>query len=209
MQTSLLLDIAADACDDRIAVGSRDGGLTYAQMRTSARAAAAWLASADTQHAVFIGLNGPAMPVLLFGSGIAGLPFVPINYRLSDEDLRKLVARTVPATVVVDDDMAPRISEVEGVEIMLRSEFDARFVGGPVEEPADLPEADNDIAVLIQATDAAILVPFPVEERRVEEGRFLDQFQELALHLAGREIGREGAQDEFGGWQCWVVVHKS
>ena len=149
MQTSLLLDIAADACDDRIAVGSLNGGLTYAQLRTSARAAAAWLASADTQHAVFIGLNGPAMPVLLFGSGIAGLPFVPINYRLSDEDLRKLVARTVPATVVVDDDMAPRISEIEGIELMLRSEFDARFINGPVEEPADLPEADNDIAVLL------------------------------------------------------------
>ncbi len=149
MQTSLLLDIAADACDDRIAVGSRDGGLTYGQLRKSARAAAAWLASGETQHVVFIGLNGPAMPVLLFGSGIAGLPFVPINYRLSDEDLRKLVARTVPATIVVDDDMAPRISEIEGIELMRRSEFDARFVGSQIEEPADLPEADNDIAVLL------------------------------------------------------------
>jgi len=71
------------------------------------------------------------------------------------------------------------------------------------------PMADDDIAVLVEAADAAILVPLPVEEGRVEKGRFLDQFQELTLHLAGREIGREGAQDEFGGWQCWVVLHKS
>lgn len=149
MQTSLLLDIAADACDDRIAVGSQNGGLSYAQLRSSARSVAAWLARADTQHAVFIGLNGPAMPVLLFGSGIAGLPFVPINYRLSDEDLRKLVARTVPATIVVDDEMAPRLLGIEGIALMLRSEFDARFVNGSVEEPVDLPEADNDIAVLL------------------------------------------------------------
>jgi len=149
MQTSLLLDIAADACGDRIAVGSQNGGLSYAQLRKSARAVAAWLASSDAQHAVFVGLNGPAMPVLLFGSGIAGLPFVPINYRLSDEDLRKLVARTVPSTVVVDDDMAPRIAGVEGVEVMLRSEFDARFLSKSVEEPDELPEADNDIAILL------------------------------------------------------------
>jgi hypothetical protein len=27
------------------------------------------------------------------------------------------------------------------------------------------------------------------------------------LHRLGREVGREGAQDELGGWQCWVV-HK-
>ena len=97
MQTNLLLDIAAEACGDRIAIGSKTAGLSYAVLRTRARAVGAWLASADTQHAVFVGLNGDALPVLLFGSGLAGLPFVPINYRLSDEDLRKLVARTVPA----------------------------------------------------------------------------------------------------------------
>lgn len=149
MQTSLLLDIAADACEDRIAVGSKADGLTYGSLRNRAQAVGHWLANANTQHAVFIGLNGAAVPVLLFASGLAGLPFVPINYRLSDEDLRKLVARTVPATVVVDDDMAPRIAEVEGVEIILRSDFDARFITGPVEQPADLPEADNGIAVLL------------------------------------------------------------
>jgi fatty-acyl-CoA synthase len=149
MQTGLLLDIAADACGDRIAVGSQNGGLSYAKLRAAARAVAAWLLSADTQHAVFIGLNGPAMPILLFGSGMAGLPFVPINYRLSDEDLRKLVARTVPATIVVDDDMAPRISGIEGITLVLRSAFDARFVTAPVEAYAELPDADNDIAVLL------------------------------------------------------------
>lgn len=149
MQTNLLLDIAAEACGDRIAVGSKTAGLTYSDLCTRARAVGAWLANADTQHAVFVGLNGDALPILLFGSGLAGLPFVPINYRLSDEDLRKLVARTVPATVVVDDDMAPRIVEVEGVEIVLRSEFDARFITGAVEDPVDLPEPDNDIAVLL------------------------------------------------------------
>lgn len=149
MQTSLLLDIAADACGDRIAVGPMDGGLSYASLRTRAHATARWLADKDTQHAVFIGLNGPALPVLLFASGMAGLPFVPINYRLSDEDLRKLVARTVPAVVVVDDDMAPRVTEVEGVEFVLRSDFDARFVTGPIDEPVELPEDDNDIAILL------------------------------------------------------------
>lgn len=149
MQTSLLLDIAADACGDRIAVGPMDGGLSYASLRTRAHATARWLADKDTQHAVFIGLNGPALPVLLFASGMAGLPFVPINYRLSDEDLRKLVARTVPAVVVVDDDMAPRVTEVEGVEFVLRSEFDARFFTGPIDEPVELPEDDNDIAILL------------------------------------------------------------
>jgi fatty-acyl-CoA synthase len=149
MQTSLLLDIAADACDDRIAVGTRDGGISYAALRSRARAVAHWLAGKDTQHAIFIGLNGAAMPVLLFASGIAGLPFVPINYRLSDEDLSKLVARAVPGTVIIDDDMASRVAEVDGVEFVLRSAFEARFITGPAEEATDLVEGDNDIAILL------------------------------------------------------------
>jgi fatty-acyl-CoA synthase len=149
VQTSLLLDIAADACDGHVAVGSKSDGLTAAALRDRARAVGQWLAEGDAQHAVFIGLNGSALPLMLFGSGSAGLPFVPINYRLSDEDLRKLVARTVPAKVVVDDDMAPRIAGIGGVDVMLRSAFDARFVAGPISQAAELPEADNDIAVLL------------------------------------------------------------
>ena len=149
MQTSLLLDIAADGCADRIAVGSQQDGLTYSELRMRAQHVALWLAEQETQHAVFIGLNGTSLPVLLFASGMAGLPFVPINYRLSDEDLRKLIARTAPATVIIDDDMASRVSEEEGIEYVLRSEFDARFVSGPIAAPEDLPFADNDIAILL------------------------------------------------------------
>ncbi|MEO5597894.1 MAG: fatty acid--CoA ligase family protein [Novosphingobium sp.] len=145
----MLLDIAADACPDRILVGGKVDGLTASSLRVRAKAVAQLLAHSETYHAVFIGLNGPALPVLLFASGMAGLPFVPINYRLSDADLCKLVARTAPAMVVIDDDMAPRISGIEGINIMLRSEFDARFVTGPVPDDVALPEPENDIAVLL------------------------------------------------------------
>ena len=41
MQTNLLLDIAAEACGDRIAIGSKTAGLSYAVLRTRARAVGA------------------------------------------------------------------------------------------------------------------------------------------------------------------------
>ena len=43
---SMLLDMAAEGFGDRVAFGSRDGGLTYAALRDRARRAAAWAASA-------------------------------------------------------------------------------------------------------------------------------------------------------------------
>jgi len=45
MHTALLLEMAADGLQDRIALGSRDGGVSFAELGTRARAGAAWLES--------------------------------------------------------------------------------------------------------------------------------------------------------------------
>ena len=149
MQTSLLLDLTADVCGDRKALGTLADGLDFAAMRDNARAAAVWLAGQGAQNAVFVGLNGNMVPVLMFASGISGLSFVPVNYRLPDAELRKLIARTAPSVVVVDDDMFGRIEGIDGTTLITRSAFEARFL---LDAPAeiDAPETnENDIAVLL------------------------------------------------------------
>ncbi len=149
MQTTLLLDIAADACPDRVAIGGLVGGMTFQSLRSRGSAVAQWMRNSEVQNVAFVGMNGSALPVLLFASGMAGLPFVPINYRLGDDDLRRLVMRTAPGLVIVDDDMAARIAGASGVDIILRSQFEARFLVGAAPDAALLPESDNDIAVLL------------------------------------------------------------
>ena len=72
MQTQLLLEMAADALGDRLAVGPLAGGLTFAQLGASARATASWLLEQSGEKLVFVGLNGNAVPVALFGAGLAG-----------------------------------------------------------------------------------------------------------------------------------------
>ena len=94
-------------------------------------------------------MNGTALPVLLFACGMAGTPFVPLNYRLSDGELNKLVARSAPSILIVDDDMLPRIAGTDGVELVARSDFEAEFMAGRTPDTHEPPEADNDIAVLL------------------------------------------------------------
>jgi acyl-CoA synthetase (AMP-forming)/AMP-acid ligase II len=75
-------------------------------------------------------------------------PFAPLNYRLPDGDLRKLLARTAPSVAIVDDDMVGRLGQAEGVTIVSRSAFDAACrVQGDCE--AQFLDVDHDIAVLL------------------------------------------------------------
>src|SRR3954447_25894623 len=102
MALSLLLDMAVDAHPDRVAIGPAAGGLTYAQLQRAAAGGAAVIREQGAQHVAFVGVNGPALPLLLFAAARSGLPFPPLNYRLAPEQLRPQGAE-LPAPLVVAD----------------------------------------------------------------------------------------------------------
>src|SRR5205085_9656597 len=88
----LLLDMAADGFGDRVVVGRRDGGLTASRLRDMAVAGAHAIRTAGADAVVYLAVNGPAFPVALFAAARAGVPLVPVNYRLGAEQLSKLLS---------------------------------------------------------------------------------------------------------------------
>jgi fatty-acyl-CoA synthase len=118
MNIALLLSMMADAAPDRIAVGALDGGVTYAGLQRQAGEVAANLADSGATSLVLVGANSDAGPALLFGSAQAGLPFCSVNYRLADDRLRQVVARTAPSVVVADDASAPRVAAIKGTRLV-------------------------------------------------------------------------------------------
>jgi len=147
MQITLLLEMGADSFPDRAAL--TDAGLTLGlgELSARARSAAGVLRDRKGDKIVFLGQNGASLPVALFSSSMIGKPFVPLNYRLTDEDLRKLLVRAAPCTVIVDDDMLGRVAGVSGVDVIPRSDFDKACLNA-VDEPVE-PVAENDIAILL------------------------------------------------------------
>jgi fatty-acyl-CoA synthase len=121
----MLLDMAADGFGDRVAVGSIGTGTTFVDLRDRARRAARWIAERRpaVENVVVVDTNSDAVPILLFGSGIAGVPFAPLNYRLADAQLAALLARTAPSVAIVDDKVAARVGAIEGVELVERADF--------------------------------------------------------------------------------------
>jgi fatty-acyl-CoA synthase len=147
MQISLLLDMAADSFGDRHAVTAGEETIDFAELRDRARRAAAYFCDSGADAITFVGANSVSLPVALFGSSYAGKPFAPLNYRLPDLDLRKLLARTAPSIAIVDDEMLDRVCNIAGVTVMASSMFDA-LVADPA-SPAIEDEVEGDIAVLL------------------------------------------------------------
>lgn len=149
MHLSMLLQMAADGAGDRVAIGSRPGGITMAGLAERAGRAGAVFAKHAGERVVLVDLNSEAVPIALFGAGLAGKPFVPVNYRLTDEQLRDLVRRTAPATVIVGDGVADRLGDIDGLEVLTRGEL----LEVAADESIDPIEPDfgdpDDIAVLL------------------------------------------------------------
>jgi acyl-CoA synthetase (AMP-forming)/AMP-acid ligase II len=102
MTIRMLLDMAAPAFGDRVALGSLASGMTYDELARTATGGAAALRREGAGTVAFVGLNSPALPTLLFTAAEAGIPLAPLNYRLAPASLRKLLDRLDRPLVVAD-----------------------------------------------------------------------------------------------------------
>jgi acyl-CoA synthetase (AMP-forming)/AMP-acid ligase II len=99
---AMLLDMAADGLGDRIAFGTRDGGLSYDALRTTARRVGSHVQASGAHTVALVGESSPLVPVALFGAAWAGAAYAPINYRLPDDARRELLHRLRPAETASD-----------------------------------------------------------------------------------------------------------
>lgn len=89
MNLLLLLDMAAAGRADSPAVQSGDDVLTAGELLGTAWAAADLVSGREA--VAYVGTNSLAFPVGLFAAAAAGVPFVPLNYRLSVDQLDSMI----------------------------------------------------------------------------------------------------------------------
>jgi acyl-CoA synthetase (AMP-forming)/AMP-acid ligase II len=140
MNITMVLEMAASA-GDRPVVTAGERSWDAAALLDLARAQAARF-----QHysaVLYLGANHPAYPVALFGSALAGVPFVPLNYRLGGEPLAALVDRHPGALVLrpaeLDALLAPPTEPESDVDIVPAFDGDAVaaviYTSGTTAEP--------------------------------------------------------------------------
>ncbi len=143
----MLLEMATQGFGDRVAVQSGNDALSYEELFRAAGSAARDLEASGAKHAAVLDVNSLAVPVDLFAAAWAGLPFVPINYRLTGQEVEALLTRVAPAHLVTDEARKP---ELEGsVEACAdRAGFLARSRAGEARE-SDWAVDPDAIAVLL------------------------------------------------------------
>ncbi len=115
MNLSMLLDMAADAFGERTAVSCGAQSLSYRALREAARAAAAQLGAGKFPHAALLDTNGLAAPVVLFAAAYAGVPYVPLNFRLTGAELEQLLLRIAPAWLAAPPPFLERLKLPQGI----------------------------------------------------------------------------------------------
>lgn len=102
MNIALLLQMASEACPDRIAITFEGQHYDNQTLYEAAERAAAMFQSSGCRFISVLDTSSPAAPIALMGAAMAGLPYVPLNYRLTNEQLTGLLDRIQPAFLITE-----------------------------------------------------------------------------------------------------------
>jgi acyl-CoA synthetase (AMP-forming)/AMP-acid ligase II len=151
MNLMMLLEMVATTEEDRLSLGRRSDGLTAGRMFEHAGRLAAIVGSRGVERVVWTDIANPLLPVALYGSSWAGVPFVPVNYRLADEPLRALIAKQAPCLVICEPGTENRVSGIDGVQVIDSVSLTAEL-GATDPAVPDWPMDEEAIALLLHTS---------------------------------------------------------
>jgi len=138
MNLIMALEMSAQSHPQRIAVRCGSAELSYEQLLSAARAAAVRIRASGVQYVALLDVNSPTAPIALFAAACAGVPYVPMNYRLTGCELEELLGRITPALLISTDEAFASLTLPAGIAVVRRDEFlrEALEGGSEVETPA-------------------------------------------------------------------------
>jgi acyl-CoA synthetase (AMP-forming)/AMP-acid ligase II len=112
VNTLLLLEMAASSEPERCAFQIGDERMSTEELRRRSVGAGYAVKALGAEHLAFVGSNSIAFPVAIFAAAAANVPFLPLNYRLSEERRRELLSRHANTLVVADE------SQLDGLRLL-------------------------------------------------------------------------------------------
>jgi acyl-CoA synthetase (AMP-forming)/AMP-acid ligase II len=123
MNLMMLLEMASSSFGERVAITNGDDQLTYAELFKAAGVAGARAKATGADYFSMLDESSLAFPVALFGAAWAGIPFVPLNYRLTGDKLDALLSRVEPSILLCEPDRTESLAKHEKSSVIGREDF--------------------------------------------------------------------------------------
>jgi acyl-CoA synthetase (AMP-forming)/AMP-acid ligase II len=150
MNLICLLDMAVEAMGETESVVSGDVRLSYAGLRSVAAVLARRIRASGATSVALLDVSTAAFPIALFAAALSGVPFVPLNYRLTRVEQESLIERLVPAVLIVGDDNAEVFGERHDLTVIRRSDVLGLIDSDDASRhDADWPSDGDEPAVLL------------------------------------------------------------
>ena len=158
MNIMMLLEMAASGCPERIAFvdPEMDVSISYQELFGAAGNMAAILRGSDAGRFAMLDISNIGIPIGLFASGWAGIPYVPLNYRLTDPEIDSLIDRITPAYLVTEPERVAGFRDREGVQVSSRTDFVGQArVSGEAPDPWSMDPEDTAVLLFTSGTTGA------------------------------------------------------
>ena len=167
LERAALVQPAGVACVDESGVVGSLGTLTYADLLARAQGLARSLADrgiAEGDRVAIISPNAAKFLICFFGVSGAGRILVPINYRLSEEDIAYILEHSGSRLVLVDPDQAHLVPSRPDLEVVVLDGNDDAALFAPLGERSPvLWEANEDATCSINYTSGTTARPKGVQ----------------------------------------------
>ncbi len=157
MNVVTLLEMAASGFGERVAVTSGGTSLTFSQLFAAAASAAAEVGASGAERLAILDVSSLAVPIGLYASAWAGVPFVPLNYRLTGAELEALAERIAPSLLVTGSERVGALAGLPGANVVAREEFLARHVVDKEVDPTF--EVDPEAIAILLFTSGTTGIP--------------------------------------------------
>jgi acyl-CoA synthetase (AMP-forming)/AMP-acid ligase II len=149
----LVLEMVHSGYGDRTAVSTGPATIGYAGLAERSWAAANLCRSLGVPSVIYVGGNHLAYPVSLFGAAGAGVPFIPLNYRLGADRLGAQI-EAHPGSLIVHTGPAP-----DGTDPDLALSCQAFIDGLDVEGAEPPPPVDPELPCVLLYTSGTTAAP--------------------------------------------------
>ena len=149
MNLMMLLEMASSGMGERTALQCGEDRWSNSELFAAAGRAAQRIRESGAEHVSVLDVSSPAVPVALFAAAWAGVPFVPLNYRLTGAELDALIERVTPALLITDAERSEALASRSGLTVVERDAFLADARSGPVPSDPDWSMEPEDIAILL------------------------------------------------------------